>query len=77
MLKINDHVKCPQCNARSRVIWVSQDGLRVAIHCERPHSQLVRGPSTFGSTERAPSKPQRNLVFIVETAEIPSARVTE
>jgi hypothetical protein len=69
MLKIDDHVRCPQCNERSRVVWVSQDGKQAAIKCQRHHSQIVRGHSMFGSTARPQTKPQKNMVFLVETEE--------
>lgn len=69
MVKVNDHVKCPQCNERSRVVWVSQDGKRAAIRCQRHHRQIVRGHSKFGSTARPQTKPQRNMVFLMEIEE--------
>lgn len=67
MLKIDDRVRCPQCNERSRVVWISQDGKRAAIRCQRCHSQISRGPSKFGSSARPQTKSQKNMVFLVET----------
>ncbi len=77
MLRINDHTTCPECNARSRVIWVSQDGTRAAVQCQRHHSQLVRGQSMLGSTERPQTKPQKNMVFLVETGEAAAVAAKE
>ncbi len=71
MLKIDDRAKCPECNGISRVVWVSQDGKLAAIQCRRHHQQIARGPSIFGSTARPQTKPQKNMVFIVETNEVP------
>jgi len=69
MLKVDDRARCPQCNERSRVVWISQDGKRAAIQCPRCHSQISRGPSKFGSNARPQTKSQKNMVFIVETEE--------
>jgi len=75
VLKLDDQVRCPECSGRGRVIWVSPDGTRAAIRCQRLHSQIVRGPSILGSTVRTHTKPQKNMVFIVDTAKAPSAPV--
>lgn len=76
MLKINDRARCPQCNGISRVIWISQDGKRAAVRCKRHHSQIARGRSMFGSPTRPQAKPQKNLVFLIETEEAPSSAVS-
>ena len=70
IVNIGDHVKCPQCGAMSRVVWVSQDEKQAGIKCPRSHSQISRGESQFGSTARPQTKSQRNMVFLMETASI-------
>jgi uncharacterized Zn finger protein (UPF0148 family) len=67
MLKLNGHTRCPECNGRSRVVWISQDGKQAAVQCQRRHSQIVRGDSMLGSTERRQTRPQKNMVFLVAT----------
>jgi hypothetical protein len=66
MVKIGDHVRCPQCNEIGRVVWVSQDGKRAGIRCPRHHNQMIRGHSKFGSTARPQTKSQKNMVFLME-----------
>jgi hypothetical protein len=66
-------VKCPHCGRVGRVIWVSQDGTGAGVRCPGRHSQLVRGPSQLGSAARSETKPQKNMVFIMEAALIKAA----
>jgi hypothetical protein len=77
MLKINDLVRCPQCNGRSHIVWISQDGKRAAIRCQRYHSHINRGHSKFGSTSRPQTRPQKSMVFLMETEEATPAMVKE
>jgi uncharacterized Zn finger protein (UPF0148 family) len=67
MFKLNGHARCPECNARSRVVWISKDGKQMAIQCQRHHSQITRGDSMLGSTERRQTRSQKNMVFLVAT----------
>ncbi len=66
MVQIGDNARCPECHEIGRVVWVSQDGKLAGIQCPRPHSQIVRGASILGSKARHQSKPERNMVFLME-----------
>jgi ribosomal protein L44E len=66
MIKIGDHVRCPQCNEVGCVVWVSQDEKRAGIQCPGHHSQMSRGHSKFGSTARPQTKREKNMVFLIE-----------
>ena len=46
MTNVGDHVRCPQCGGKARVVWVSQDGKTVAIRCTGYHSHDEKRPST-------------------------------
>jgi len=67
MVKIGDRARCPQCHEVGRVVWVSQDGKRAGIQCPGRHSQISRGHSKFGSNARPQTKPEKNMVFLMET----------
>jgi hypothetical protein len=47
-----------------RVIWVSQNGEIVGIQCSKSH-RMNNLPNAYGFT-RAPSKPNKNSVFLVK-----------
>jgi len=66
MIKIGESVRCPQCHELGRVVWVSQDGKRAGIQCPGRHSQISRGHSKFGSNVRPQTKPEKNMVFLME-----------
>jgi len=70
IVNVGDHVKCPQCGAISRVVWISPDEKQAGIRCPRSHTQLIRGESLLGSTARPQTKQQRNMVFLTEIASI-------
>ena len=70
LVSLGDYVKCPHCSAVGRVVWVSQDGKGAGIRCPGRHSQLVRGPSQFGSAARPQTKAQNNMVFLVESESV-------
>jgi len=64
MIKVGDHVGCPECNKMSRVVWLSADGTRVGIQCAASHHLTNRQESRFGTLARPKSKSSRNMVFI-------------
>jgi len=66
MVQIGDNVRCPQCHEMGRVVWVSQDGKLVGVQCPGRHSQISRGHSKFGSNARPQTKPEKNMVFLME-----------
>jgi len=70
MVKMGDHVKCPQCSRIARVIWISQDEKQTGIQCPGHHSQISRGPSQLGSTARPQTKSEKNMVFIMEIEKV-------
>jgi len=77
MLKIGDNVRCPQCHEIARVVWVSQDGKRAGIRCPGHHSQMSRGHSKFGSTARPRTKPEKNMVFLMEIETVTTLASTQ
>ena len=77
MVKIGDHARCPQCNEVGRVVWVSQDGKRAGIQCPERHSQMSRGHSKFGSTARPQTKPEKNMVFLMEIETVATLTSTQ
>lgn len=64
MVSIGNKAPCPQCARMGRVIWVSQNGAIVGIQCSKSH-RLDSLPNSYGFT-RAPSKPNKNSVFLVK-----------
>jgi len=72
MTNVGDHVRCPQCGAKARVVWVSQDGKRLAIRCTGYHSHEEKGPSTRVSSyykTRLRKKARKGMVFLIEATE--------
>jgi hypothetical protein len=71
MTSVGDHVRCPQCGGKTRVVWVSQDGKTVAIRCMRRHSHIETGPSTKVSSyyKTKPKKSVKGMVFLIEATE--------
>jgi hypothetical protein len=76
-VKIGDHTKCPQCGRIGRVVWISQDGKRAGIQCSGHHSQMRRDHSKFGSTAGPQTKPEKNVVFLVETETVATLASTQ
>lgn len=72
IIKVGDHVKCPECNRMGRVVWVSKDGDTAGIQCPANHRQTSRPASKFGTVARPRSKNSRNMVFITEVKWSPS-----
>jgi hypothetical protein len=66
MVQTGDNVQCPECHKMGRVVWISQDEKLAGIQCPRRHSQIIRGPSKFGSKKRPQTKPEKNTVFLIE-----------
>jgi len=67
MTNVGDHVRCPQCGGKARVVWVSQDGKTVAIGCMRFHSydeMRARKTSSYYKTKPKPKK--KGMVFLIE-----------
>jgi len=72
MTNVGDHVRCPQCGGKARVVWVSQDEKTVAIRCMGYHSHGEKGPSTKVSLSPSsyyktkPKKESKGMVFLIE-----------
>jgi hypothetical protein len=66
LISLGDYVKCPQCGRIARVVWISPDGEGAGVQCLGSHSQLMRGPSRFGSSARPQTKSQVNMVFLIK-----------
>ena len=68
MANVGDHVRCPQCGGKARVVWVSRDGKTVAIRCAGYHSHSEIGPSTEGGSYYKPKlKPRKKgMIFFIE-----------
>jgi hypothetical protein len=69
MTNVGDHVRCPQCGGKARVVWVSQDGKTVAIGCMRSHGHDEKGPSTRASSyykTKPKKKTVKGMVFLIE-----------
>ena len=69
MTKIGDHVRCPKCDGRARVVWVLQDGKTAAIKCMGYHSHSEIGRSTKGGSYYKPKpkkKAAKGMVFLIE-----------
>lgn len=77
MTKVGDQSRCPQCGGEARVVWVSQNGKRVAIKCMRPHSHgEMRTHPKGGSrhnysyeTKAKKKKLVKGITFLVEATE--------
>jgi hypothetical protein len=71
MTNVGDHVRCPKCGGKARVVWVSQDGKTVAIGCMRSHGRDEKGPSTRVSSyykTKPKKKTVKGMVFLIEAA---------
>ena len=69
MTDVGDHVRCPQCGGKARVVWLSQDGKTVAIRCMGYHSHGEKGPSTKVSShyKTVPKKKAvKGMIFLIE-----------
>lgn len=77
LASLGEHVKCPYCGKVSRIVWISQDGKGVGVRCPGRHSQLSRGPSQFGSAVRVQTRPQINMVFLVEADSVKTVSRSE
>ena len=68
MTNVGDHVRCPQCGGKARVVWVSQYGKTVAIKCGGYHSHDEKGPSTRISSyyKNEPKPKEKGIVFLIE-----------
>jgi len=64
MVKIGDHAQCPECIRMGRIVWVSQNGKIVGIQCSASHLR-DSCPDSYGF-KRAPSKANKNSVFLVK-----------
>jgi hypothetical protein len=65
MVNIGNPAQCPQCAQMGRVVWISQSGKIVGIQCSKSH-RLESLPNAYGFS-RAPSKANKNSVFLVNT----------
>jgi hypothetical protein len=68
MLNVGNSIQCPQCSRMGRVVWISQSGKMIGIQCPASH-RLENYPNANGFT-RAPSKSNKNSVFLVETESV-------
>jgi len=74
MTKVGDQSRCPQCGGKARVVWVSQNGKKVAIRCIRSHSHgEMRAHTKGGSyynysyeTKAKKRKPVKGMIFLIE-----------
>jgi len=69
MIKVGDHVECPECSRMSRVVWLSEDGKRAGIQCPASHHLKNRQDSKFGTSARPQSKSNRNMVFLTDVVQ--------
>jgi len=66
MTNVGNDVRCPQCGEKARVVWVSQDGKKLAIRCMGYHSHDETGPSTKVSSYYKTKPKKKGMVFLIE-----------
>jgi hypothetical protein len=66
IINVGDHAECPECHRIGRVVWVSKDGKTEGIQCPASHCLTNRPVSKYGSNARPQSKPDKNMVFLME-----------
>ncbi|MDH5635726.1 MAG: hypothetical protein OEY47_03565 [Candidatus Bathyarchaeota archaeon] len=69
MTNVGDCVRCPRCDGEARVVWVSQDGKRLAIRCTGYHIHEEKDSSTTVSSyyqTRLKKKARKGMVFLIE-----------
>ena len=76
MTKVGVQSRCPQRGGKALVVWVSQNGKRVAIKCMRLHSHgelhaRNKGISIYDHSYeiKAKRKLAKAMVFLVEATE--------
>jgi len=71
MTNVGNHVKCPQCDRKARVVWVSQDGKTIGIRCMGYHSHGENRPPPKTSPRYVPKAKRKyvtGMVFLVEAS---------
>jgi DNA-directed RNA polymerase subunit RPC12/RpoP len=70
MTNVGNHIKCPQCGGKARVVWVSQNEKTMAIRCTGYHSHGEKSPS-LKPTSRYKAQPKlkirKGMIFLIET----------
>lgn len=65
MTKVGDHIKCPECEATGRVVWVSQDKKTMGVQCPASHRGMDKVWSKYEGTIFVPSPiARKNVVFL-------------
>ncbi len=67
-VKVGDHIKCPECETIGRVVYVSQDKMKMGVQCPASHRGMTKVWSPeFGETFVPSSKTRKDVVFLTTT----------
>ncbi|MCW3977071.1 MAG: hypothetical protein NWE77_03975, partial [Candidatus Bathyarchaeota archaeon] len=60
MTDVGNHIRCPQCGGKARVVWVSQDQETAAVSCAGYHSHAEERASSK-TTSRYKTQPKTKI----------------
>ena len=63
VVNVGDQVKCPECEATGRVVWVSEDKKTMGVRCPASHRGLTH-ESKYGASSVTVAKARKNVVFL-------------
>jgi hypothetical protein len=67
-VSLGDQIKCPECRAMGRVVWLSENKKTMGVQCPASHRETIKPKSRYGATQVPSGKTRKNVVFLMPVA---------